>query len=195
MPLSADDHCGAYLMDAATHPVWNGDEWVELPVAAVSGELVVVPIVTALLYRDTSRLQILLQRRDKSEEAVRGRWELPGGRWRAGERATVALAREVLEETGIAVTAIEIAGELKKYQEHIEFEVVRPMAVVAGVAGSFPSVHLLFACIGDGELRPRAGESADPKWWSVPELLVAVRDHAEDFIWHTRAMLSAVYGD
>ena len=182
-------------MEASSHPVWTGAEWVELPIAVMSGEPLVVPSVNALLYRDTSRRRILLQRRDKPGEVVRGRWELPGGRWRAGERGTTALAREVLEETGIVVTAIEAAGELRKYEEHVEFEVVRPVAVVAGVSGSFPSMHVLFVCIGDGEPRSQTGETSDPTWWAVTDLLTALSDRGEDFVWHTRAMLSSVYGD
>ena len=49
----------------------------------------------------SNRRRILLQRRDKPGEVVRGRWEVPGGRWRAGERPDVAVAREVEEETGV----------------------------------------------------------------------------------------------
>ncbi len=175
--------------------MWAFDGWIDVPVPSMEGESVVVPNVNALLYRDASRSEILLQRRDKDGEVVRGLWEVPGGRWRAGEPATAALAREVEEETGIAVTAIEAAGELVTYEEHVAFEVTRPAAVVAGVSGSYPSIHVLFTCIGEGVPRPRRGETADPTWWPVSDVLTALREQPEQFVWHTRAMLGAIYGD
>lgn len=183
------------MTEQATHRVWAFDDWIDLPVPSMEGESVVVPNVNALLYRDASRSEILLQRRDKHGEVVKGLWELPGGRWKAGEGATAALAREVEEETGIVVTAVAAAGELRAYDEHVAFEITRPAAVVAGISGSYPSVHVLFTCVGDGVPRSRAGETADPTWWRVPDLLAALRDEPDGFVWHTRAMLASVYGD
>ena len=177
------------------YPVWSGSEWRELPVAAMGAETVVVPNVNGLVYRDTTHREVLLQRRDKPGEAVRGLWELPGGRWRAGESATAALAREIEEETGIVVTAVEAAGELLSYEEHGAFEITRPIAVVAGVEGSYPSVHVLFPCVGDGDLRSQPGESADPTWWRVEDVKRALQEAPEEFVWHTRAMLAAALGD
>lgn len=182
-------------MNDATHRVWTPGGWLDLPVPSMAGEPLVVPNVNALLYRDTTQREVLLQRRDKEGEVVRGRWELPGGRWRAGEQATAALAREIEEETGIVVTAVEAAAELRAYHDDVVFEISRPLAVVAGVSGSYPSIHVLFACIGNGEPRPQRGETSMPTWWPVSELMSAVRDDPEAFVWHTRAMLAAVYGD
>ncbi len=52
------------------------------------------------------REAMLLQRRDKVGEPVRGKLELPGGRWRAGEPPEVAVAREVKEETGLDISEL-----------------------------------------------------------------------------------------
>ena len=49
--------------------------------------------------------QILLVRRRDS-----GNWELPGGRVELGEAATTATEREVVEESGVAVTVTGLAG-------------------------------------------------------------------------------------
>ncbi len=180
---------------SARFRVWSGSEWLDLPVAAMGAEAVVVPNVNGLVFRDTTRREVLLQRRDKPGEAVRGLWELPGGRWRAGEGATAALAREIEEETGIVVTAVEAAGELLSYEQHGGFEITRPLAVVAGIDGSYPSVHVLFPCVGAGELRPQPGESADPTWWRVEDVRRALRETPDEFVWHTRAMLAAALAD
>ena len=182
------------MKDDAVYRVWSGQDWVELPAVTMHDESLVVPNVNALLYPDLDRGAVLLQRRDKPGEVVRGKWELPGGRWRAGEPATLAVEREVLEETGIQITAIEAAGEFRRYHPNVAFEIVRPLAVVAGVEGSYPSIHVLFSCIGDGEPRAQPGETSDPTWWTLTDVEAALEEQPGEFVWHTRAMLEAAFG-
>jgi 8-oxo-dGTP diphosphatase len=181
-------------MSDLQYPVWTGDEWRELPVASMGHEALVVPNVNALVYRTADRAEVLLQRRDKPGEAVRGRWELPGGRWRAGEPAVVAVAREVLEETGIVLTSVGAAEEMRECEPQVSFAVVRPLAVVNGLEGAYPSAHVLFECVGDGTPRPQEGETADPRWWTLDEVRRALATRPEEFVWHTRVMLEAALG-
>jgi 8-oxo-dGTP diphosphatase len=51
---------------------------------------------------------ILLVRRDR--EPAKGLWSIPGGAVEVGERQEEALFREVLEETGVEVEVLELAG-------------------------------------------------------------------------------------
>lgn len=176
------------------YPVWDGSRWVELPVAESGGEAVVVPNVAALVYRGSGQSEILLQRRDKPGEAVRGRLELPGGRWRAGEAPDAAIAREVEEESGIRVTAVGGAFTRPRFGEHITFSIGRPLAVVNGLEGAYPALHVLFECRGEGEPRPQPGETADPRWWVLEDVAAHLTSAPEDFVWHTRAMLCAAFG-
>jgi len=178
----------------ATHPVWTGDAWIELPVPTSAGEPVVVTIVNALVYDSSLRNRILLQRRDKPAEVVRGRLELPGGRWRAGMAPDVEVVREVAEETGVKVVAVSAALERLEHEAHITTVAARPLAVVAGIDGAFPSVHVLFECYGEGEPRPVPGEVADPKWWEVEEVCDLLASDPDAFVWQTTAMLRAVFG-
>ncbi len=180
---------------SANHRVWTGSEWIDVLAAESGGEAVVVPNVAAIVFRGTGRDEVLMQRRDKEGEVVRGRLELPGGRWRAGELPDAAVAREVREETGIELLAVSGALERRHFEEHISFSIARPVAVVTGADGAYPSLHVLFECRGDGDPRPVPGETASPRWWRVEELLDHLRSSPEDFVWHTRAMLAAYFGD
>ena len=174
--------------------VWSGDDWLEVAIPSMSGEPIVVPNVAALVFRGADRDTILLQRRDKPGEVVRGKWELPGGRWRAGEPPDAAVAREVLEETGIALLAVSAGTEYLEAAPHVAFAVARPAAVVNGLEGAYPSLHVLFECRGEGQPRPQPGETADPGWWPVAEVRAGLEDRPEEFVWHTQAMLRAYFG-
>ncbi len=154
-----------------TSRVWSGDGWLDMPVAGMAGEALVVPNVAALVVPDRDAAAVVLQRRDKQGEAVRGRLELPMGRWRAGETAAEALRREVAEETGLEVT--EILGPPPRVVEAgpaWPFEILEPAAVSVGVAGAYPALHLAFVCLAAGTPRPQPGESADPRWYSLDEV-------------------------
>jgi 8-oxo-dGTP pyrophosphatase MutT (NUDIX family) len=174
--------------------VWTGSEWIEVPVPVSGGESVVVPNIAGIVFRGSRREEVLLQRRDKPGEVVRGRLELPGGRWRAGELPDVALAREVEEETGIRLHAVSGAIEHVSFEPHVAFGIARPVAVVSGAEGAYPALHVLFECRGEGEPRPQPGETREPRWWPVDEALGHLDQEPDDFVWHTRAMLAAYYG-
>jgi len=70
----------------------------------------VVPCVGALVYDRRARL--LLIRR--ANEPGRGLWSLPGGRVESKETLAEAVVREVLEETGLVVTAGPVVGSVER---------------------------------------------------------------------------------
>lgn len=174
--------------------VWSGAEWLEVAVPDMSGEAIVVPNVAALVFEGAGRESILLQRRDKPGEVVRGRLELPGGRWRAGEAPDAAVSREVLEETGIELLAVSAGTERMEAAEHVAFAMARPAAVVNGLDGAYPSLHVLFECRGVGIPRPQPEETVDPRWWALDDVQSHLVNAPEDFVWQTRAMLRAFFG-
>ena len=162
-------------MTAGRHMARVGDGWVEVPVAAMEGESLVVPVVAGLVFPDRQRRSIVLQRRDKPD-AVRGRWEIPMGRWRAGETPQEALVREVEEETGLRVLEVEALATRHEAAPGRPFLALEPLTVTVGVAGAYPALHLCFACIAEGELRPVPGETADPRWVDVDDLAQMIED-------------------
>jgi 8-oxo-dGTP pyrophosphatase MutT (NUDIX family) len=61
------------------------------------------PTAFAAVRDDHGRL-LLVRRRDS------GNWELPGGRVELGESATTAAEREVVEESGVTIKVVRLAG-------------------------------------------------------------------------------------
>ncbi len=176
------------------YQVWSGSDWIEMPVPESGGEAVMVPNVAGIVFKESARNELLLARRDKPGEVVRGRLELPGGRWRAGELPDAALAREVLEETGVTLLAVSGSIEHRTLEPHVSFGISRPLAIVSGAEGAFPAVVALFECRGTGEPRGVPGETADPRWWPVPAVLDRLERRPDDFVWHARAALNSYFG-
>ena len=175
-----------------TYRVWVDDDWVDVTVPEMGGEALVVPNVAAIVLNE-ARDAMLLQRRDKPGEPVRGRLELPGGRWGAGESPDLAVAREVAEETGVEVLALMRPVEQLEAGAHRSCAMARPVAVVNGLDGSYPSLHVVFECVGRGEPRPQPGETADPRWWPIDEVRDLLEGHPDEVIDQTRAMLTAYF--
>ena len=178
-------------MSDATAPVWSDGGWIQVPVAGMGGEALVVPNIAALVLREGTG-DLLLQRRDKAE-VVRGRLEIPTGRWRAGETPQEALSREVAEETGLAVHSL--VGDGVRLESHPGWPVYAraPAAVVGGASGAYPALLVAFTCRADGEPRGRPGETADPRWYSIGRVRELLAE-PEQFTAATYAILSAWLG-
>jgi 8-oxo-dGTP diphosphatase len=93
--------------------------------------------------------RVLLVRR--GTEPLRGQWSLPGGLVEVGESLTSAVAREVLEETGLVVEPVELIELLDRI--HREGERVRYHYVIAD-----------YLCrVTGGELRA-GSDAAEVRW-------------------------------
>jgi ADP-ribose pyrophosphatase YjhB (NUDIX family) len=74
------------------------------------GPVAEIPCVGGLVVDGTGRL--LMVRR--AQEPARGTWSVPGGRVEPGESDEAAAAREVWEETGLAVHVGRLAGTVRR---------------------------------------------------------------------------------
>ena len=105
--------------------------------------------VRAAVFRDG---ELLLVR-----EVMDGRWTFPGGWADVGETPSLAVEREVKEETGLTVRANRLVGVYDANR----------------LPGELPLYHaykLLFLCEpGDGELRP-SEETSDVAFFPIEEL-------------------------
>lgn len=172
--------------------MWDGEAWIGLPIPQSGGESVVVPNIAAVLSPNHGRDHILLQRRDKPGETVRGRLELPGGRWRAGESAITALRREVAEETGLVVVDDSTGSERFESTPMRPFVTSQPIAVSTGVEGAYPALHVAYLAIAVGEPRPQLGETAEPRWWPLGEIEAVMERDPEALTGVSFALLSIV---
>jgi 8-oxo-dGTP pyrophosphatase MutT (NUDIX family) len=173
--------------------VWSGREYVEMPVASMKDETLVVPNIAAIVLCDEAGSGILLQRRDKPE-VVRGLLEIPTGRWRAGETPAQALRREVGEETGLEVLSIAGEGQRSEVHPHWPVWAAAPAAVVVGAEGAYPALLVTFVCVAPGRPRALPGETADPRWYSRDEVLTLLRAEPRRFTAVAYAALASWLG-
>jgi 8-oxo-dGTP diphosphatase len=96
--------------------------------------------------------RLLLVRRLRPPAA--GTWTVPGGRVEPGETLTEAVAREVLEETGLTVEVGDLAGWVERAGEGYHFVILDFLARVAG-----------------DRVEPVPGDDAADARWVEPEVL------------------------
>ena len=121
--------------------------------AHVGTELLWLPGVSAVVVDDDGR--ILLGRR-----ADNGRWAVISGILEPGEQPAVAIAREVLEETGVTVEVEGLAA--------VDTD---PDAIVYPNGDRAQYLDLTFACRAlDGEAHVADDESTDVGWFRLDAL-------------------------
>jgi len=178
--------------DAVTgrHEMWDGKSRVQVDVPVSGSENVMVPVIRAIVRSSADVSQILLQRRADPSEPVFGLLEIPGGRWRSGESPIDAITREVFEETGVRLSTIS-GVSVDAIDEHRSVATIRPFAIIAGVAGAFPAIHIVLTADGVGALRGEPGESGDVRWWSLEAVRSEIEDRPEGFVPSSLAALRA----
>jgi 8-oxo-dGTP diphosphatase len=101
------------------------------------------------------RRRLLLVRR--GQEPAKGTWSVPGGRVERGEPDPVATAREVLEETGLAVSVGPLVGSVVRDAPGGGVYVIRDY-LCRPLAGADPTA------VRGGD------DAADAAWFTVEEV-------------------------
>ncbi len=109
----------------------------------------VIPCVGAVVTDGQGRLLMI----KRGHEPGAGLWSIPGGRIEPGETDAEALAREMLEETGLVVEVGSLIGSVQ-----------RP-----GLDGSVIDIRDYAATVTGGTLRP-GDDAADARWVDLADL-------------------------
>jgi ADP-ribose pyrophosphatase YjhB (NUDIX family) len=108
--------------------------------------------VRGVIFDDSERVLLMRERTD-------GRWSLPGGWAEPGDAPSIAVTREILEETGYHSTAVKL---IACWDRHVQGH--RPVLPV-------DVYKLFFLCRADGTVQePAALETLDVGWFAVGEL-------------------------
>jgi 8-oxo-dGTP pyrophosphatase MutT (NUDIX family) len=121
--------------------------------AKVGNDLLFMPSVASLI-RDADG-RILLVRH------VEGRWMLPGGAVEPGERPAEAACRECLEEAGVVIDPLRIAGVYGGPEYQVTYRNGDQAAWI---------VTIFEARLVEGEPRPSDDETIDVGWFAPGEI-------------------------
>lgn len=127
------------------------------------------------------KLHIVIQTRNKPGERC---LELPGGRLNLFEPIIAGLKREVLEETGLRVTAVngqDAHIDTSSINPDFAVECIAPLCVHQTTKGPIDSTGAYFRCKAEGELLTRGDETEHPRWISVDELAEMVHHDPRQF--------------
>lgn len=173
----------------ATHPVAFEGGVKPVPVPTLGDQKLVVPNAHALVFEMPDRGRVLLQKRDKPGEDVRGRWELPGGKWQPGERLEDVIRREVAEETGLEVEWIDVDESSHEAFPGRPFSAVSGALVTVGHGGAYPALLVCAPCGARGTPVAQAGETAEPTWVAIDTIARWIESEPQSFTGPTLAAL------
>lgn len=157
-------------------------------------ESLVVPNVYGLVLLRDAAPAVLIEKRWKphSDPDNLGRWELPGGKWRAWEPAMDCLRREVAEEAGIGHITVGQAVAGHELHGHV-VQVSQPDLCVQVIDGGYPSMLMVFLATATGDPHSRGDDARDAQWMRTGELRRKLEEEPDAFTPLSYAALREAY--
>jgi len=152
------------------------------------------PVVTAIIRKEIKGTQhILMQTRWKPKEDPHysGTLELPAGHIDAYEDVHEALKREVFEETGLRINAIEPNIRTKTLTPHDDAAFgFQPFCAHQQLKNGLPWISFAFLCeVENGEFVAQESETRDQKWISENKIETMIQKTPEKiFTFHLAAL-------
>ena len=155
-------------------------------------ETFAIPAVGAIIVKRVGNDEfILVQNRKKNNgDGMDGLMEIPAGKVREYENIFEALRREVWEETGLHITAIQGENESRFLDvEGNKTILFSPYCVTQNLSGAYSIILSTFLCEAEGELLERTNETENIRWMKREELKDIVENAPESlFLLHVQAL-------
>ena len=137
---------------------------------------------TTLCYIEKDNKYLMLHRVKKEHDVNKDKWIGIGGKFEEGETPEQCVLREVMEETGLTLTAImgepeakpaEVAGNLT-----VSFT---PYCTTQNLCGAYSILLHTFLCCAEGEPLTSTDETQNIGWMPIDMLRERLLAHPEDF--------------
>ena len=133
-----------------------------------------------LVRRCEGEIQLIVQLRKRAGEPEV--YELPGGRINEYEKIIDSLKREVMEETGLKVVAIQneedyIIVNDNESKSEFSVECMKPFAAYQTIKGPIDSFGIYFICEVEGTLLDEGDATEDIHWANMEEIHKMIGEH------------------
>ena len=155
-------------------------------------ETFAIPAVGAIIVKKAEDEEmILVQTRKKNNgDGMDGLLEIPAGKIREYENIFEALRREVWEETGLHITAIQ-GEDTSRFIDVTGNKTIAfsPYCVTQNLSGAYSIILSTFICEAEGELLEQTNETENIRWMGRRELKEIVNNSPESiFLMHVHAL-------